>query len=44
MTAQHHFVEILQLEHRDDVLHVGGEPYLRSAQVLALAHACQRWR
>jgi hypothetical protein len=44
MTAEHNVLEILQLEHRDHVLHVGGEPYLKSAQVGALAHAGQRRR
>src|SRR5207247_10315587 len=44
MTAEHHVVEILQLEHRDHVLHVSGQPYLRSAEMCTLAHPCQRGR
>ena len=39
-SAQNHLVEILELEHRDDILHVRGESHVGS-QVDALAHARQ---
>ena len=39
--AQHHVTEILEIQHRNQVLHVSGHPH-RGSQVRSLAHARQR--